>query len=300
MKFICLFLPILILAHLIQAEAETIFVEPLTGSGLEQTDLNTVTELIKSSISEMKEHEITSTPDNANIVLKGRLLKLGESYILSLIKYENGKKVFASKMKAANMDEMDNISSRLTRAVINSARAETDARVSNLTENEATQGTRRRQALKQWEVGFGPAFPKGLNSEGSSVNWRFGYIWGIDNQFDLRFVWEFLNVKKQSDVTFTDAHIGLNYFLSDANTSVYFTGDLGYGAASGHEESNSVFIGSKDKASGFSAGAGIGVKFFRVSNVNLGVQVRYCRILEKTEVTKETPEVTNLNLSVYF
>jgi opacity protein-like surface antigen len=300
MKCICIAF-IFVLVTFNSARSETVFVEPLLGSGVSESDLKTISELVRVSTSEMENYEVIDTDQNsAQIVLKGKVLKLGESYIISLMKYVNGQKVFASKMKATNMEDIDSVSSRLVRAVLTDVRVEKDARVSDLTQSEANAGTLRREALRQWEIGFGPAFPSGLNSRGSGTNWRFGYVWGIDPQVDLRFGWEFLSVKDYGDVNYTDAHIGLNYYLSDANISPYITGDVGYGAATAHRESNNAFFGSSDDASGFVLGFGGGFKFFRISNVNLGLQLRYSRILEKTKLTKESPSVTNLNLSVYF
>lgn len=282
------------------AAAENVYVMKVKGSGVDQGNVESITELIRDAVMNLDGYELVDDQDSAKIVLKSKVLRLGESYILAMVKYVDRKKVFSNKLKAANLDDMDTVSSRLVRAVLTEVQAAKDARVSDVTKDEETRGTRRKKAVRQWELSFGPAWTGNLNTETSAINWKFGYLWAIDDRIDLKISWEFLSTKEDDDVNFTDIYLGMNYFFNDANNAPYLTADVGYGAATAHEENNSSFIGSDDDASGFTLGFGVGMKFLRVSTVNVSLQLRHAMLMEDTEITKKKPNVTSLVLSVYF
>ncbi|MCC7405715.1 MAG: hypothetical protein IT288_15050 [Bdellovibrionales bacterium] len=285
---------------LFAAQAESVFVAPVQGSGVDESSLSSITELVRAAVAETEGYELVDNQSSAKIVLTSKALKLGDSYVLSMVKYVDNKKSFGSKLKAANLDDMDTVSGRLVRAVLTEVTAQKDARVSDVTEDEETRGTRRKKAIRQWELSFGPAKPGNLNTEESGTNWKFGYLWGIDDKIDLKFSWEFLSTKEDDDVNFTDIYLGMNYFFSDANNAPYLTADFGYGVATAHEKNNTSLIGSDDDASGFALGFGGGMKFLRVSTVNVGLQLRHVILMSDTEITKKKPYVTSLMLSAYF
>ena len=170
----------------------------------------------------------------------------------------------------------------------------------DVTQDEETRGTRRKKAIRQWELSFGPASPGNLNSKSDGINWKFGYLWGIDDRIDLKFSWEMLTSTDEDDVNFTDIYLGMNYFFSDANHAPYVTADFGYGGATAHDPNNSSLFGSDDDATGFAFGFGVGMKFLRVSTVNVGLQLRHAMMFSETEHTKKKPYVTSLMLSAYF
>ncbi|MCB0364612.1 MAG: outer membrane beta-barrel protein [Bdellovibrionaceae bacterium] len=295
-----IFLTLLVSGFVFSAIAETVYVAPTKGSGVDPSSLGSITELIRASVAESDGYELVDDQNSAEIVLKSKALRLGDSYILSMVKYVNKKKTFGSKLKAASLDDMDTVSGRLVRAVLSEVKAEKDARVSDVTQDEETRGTRRKKATRQWELSFGPASPGNLNSKSDGINWKFGYLWGIDDRIDLKFSWEMLTSTDEDDVNFTDIYLGMNYFFSDANNAPYITGDFGYGGATAHDPNNSSLFGSDDDATGFALGFGVGMKFLRVSTVNVGVQLRHAMMFSETEHTKKKPYVTSLMLSAYF
>ena len=282
------------------ATAESVYVMKPKGSGVDQGNLDAIHELIRDAVMNLEGFELVEDQGGAKIILKAKALRLGESYILAIVKYVDRKKVFSNKMKASNLDDMDTVAGRVVRAVLTEVQAKKDARVSDVTQDEETRGTRRKKAVRQWEIGFGPAWLGNLNTDTSGINWKFGYLWAIDDRIDLKLSWEFLTTKEDDDANFTDIHLGMNYFFNDGNNAPYLTADVGYGAATAHEENNNQLFGSDDDASGFTIGAGVGMKFLRVSTVNVSLQLRYAMVMEKTEHTKKKPNVTSLVLSVYF
>ncbi len=298
--------------------AENIYIEPLSGSGIDESQLNTVTELVKSAVNDLEVYSIVNSSSESHLLISGKILKLGNSYIMILSKIIDGKKIATHRLKSMNMEEIDSVCVRLVNALLTETSVqkenpskENQAINNKTTENksvsveknnstEETQTNDKKDFIRQWEIGLGPSNPSHLNNKGLGTNWLFGFLWGFENRYELHLTWEFLAVKAQSDVNFTDVHMGLNYFFNDDNTSLYTTGDIGYGAATAHSDTEFNLDGKDDSASGFSVGIGGGIKFFRSSNVNLGLQLRYCQILASTAKTNNQPNVTNINLSIYF
>ncbi|MCB0386523.1 MAG: hypothetical protein KDD43_14110, partial [Bdellovibrionales bacterium] len=165
-----IFVALLFSGVVFSALAETVFVAPTKGSGVDANSLGSITELIRAAVAESEDYELVDDQGSAKIVLKSKALRLGDSYILSMVKYVDKKKAFASKLKAANLDDMDTVSGRLVRSVLTEVRAQKDARVSDVTQDEETRGTRRKKAIRQWELSFGPASPGNLNSKSDGIN----------------------------------------------------------------------------------------------------------------------------------
>ncbi len=292
------FMLLLFISH--SAFADTFFVESTTGAEISAADKAAVEELVRISVSEDGNHSVTTSKEKANWVLAPTLLKLGDSYLITLQKKDKKDHVvFASKMKAKTMSDMDTVAGRLTRAVIEQKKTAETADVTNITQEEETMNTRRYQATRQWIIGIGPGWSNNLNSAGGGFTFILGYLWGLDPDFGINLSWKMNGGRKDDDSGFTDFSLGGEYYFSRTKTSPFVGARMGYGSA--HADTCPIFSTStcnEDKASGWSVTADAGFKFFRTSSVNAGVAASYSYIFDET--TRGNPSLFSVNLLVYY
>lgn len=205
-------------------------------------------------------------------------------------------------MKAANIEDMDTVSIRVVRSVLNEEAPSNSAKVTDVTKDEETRGTRRYKATRQWRIAFGPAWSNGLSVNGGGTQWSLGYIWGIDPDYDLKINWSYYVPRStdEDNARFSEFALGMNYFFTQAKHSLFLTIELGYASAAASENNNTVFNFSEDSASGWAVGLGLGYKFFRTSTVNLGLLASYQYLFDKTEKSDQTPRLSSLNIVVYY
>jgi len=284
------------------AMADTFFVEKLKTQGLDESSRETIYELILNAISS-EGHESIAKPSKSTPILVPKILKLGESYILKIDKVSEGRVQFSSKMKATSLDDMDTVAVRVVRSVINESNPKEGATVADVTQDEETQGTRRFKAIRQWRFAFGPAWSHGLNVKGGGTQWGLGYSWGLDPDFDLRLHYSFYVPRSDEDdnARFMNLSLGLDYYLTDKKHSPFVGFDIGYASAAASDRNSTNFFNlSDDTASGWTVGISAGVKFFRTSTVNLGIVANHYFMFDKTDKSDKTPQLSTLNLVVYY
>lgn len=282
------------------AFADSFFVETITGNEITAGDKSAVEELVRISVTENGKHTVVSKKDKADWILAPALLKLGDSYIITLQKKDKKDQVvFAEKMKAKTMSDMDTVASRLTRSVIEQKRTSETADVTNITQEEETMNTRRYQATRQWIIGIGPGWSNNLNSAGGGFTFTLGYLWGLDPDFAINLSWKGNNGRKEDDSGYSTFSLGGEYYISRTKTSPFVGGRIGYGSA--HADTCPFFSAttcSEDKATGWSVDLDAGYKFFRTSSVNAGVAASYSYIFDET--TRGNPSLFSVNLLVYY
>lgn len=292
-------LALLIVLLAASAQAESVFVQSAQAEGDEASLRGTVQELVKAAVSEQSGYSLASSAENADLVLKTRILKLGSAYVLTIDKLKGGKVSFTSKMRASNAEDLDTVSARVVRSVLNEVRAETNAQVDDITEDEVTRGTRRHIATRQWEIGFGPAWGTNLNTDKSGLVFHLGFVWGVDPQWDLDLSFRATGIdgKNSSSAYFSEFMIGTNYHFNKNKNAPFLTAALGRATAGA---SDSAVILNDDTATGWAARVGAGMKFFRTSTVNLGLEANYTFLLAETSVSKKNPGVASLLVSIYY
>jgi hypothetical protein len=282
------------------AWADRVWVEPVRGGGVADADRESVTELIRVAVPENRHDTVAASSSEADWTLSGSLMKLGDSYVLSLQKKDkSGRAVYSEKMKAATMSDMDTVATRLTRAVLNQASVESTADVTNITEQE-TFGNRRFNATRQWVVGLGPGFTSNLGGQGGGFTFTLGYLWGLDPDFSIDLALTLNNGPKSDTSSFTDFSLGGEYYFVRSKNSPYAGARMGYGNAHVNaDKCNVLSIGCKqDRASGWAGTVDAGYKFFRTSTVNAAVFVSYTYIFDKTSLGN--PSLTTAQFAVYF
>ncbi len=292
-------LALLIVLFAANAQADSVFVQTAQAEGEEASLRGTVQELVKAAVSEQSGYSLASTAEGADLVLRPRILKLGSAYILTIDKIKADKVLFTSKMRASNAEDLDTVSSRVVRSVLKEVRAESNAQVDDITEDEVSRGTRRHIATRQWEIGFGPAWGTNLNTEKSGLVFHLGFVWGVDPQWDLDLSFRATGIdgKNSSSAYFSEFMIGTNYHFNKDKNAPFITAGLGRATAG---VSDSAIILNDDTANGWAARVGAGMKFFRTSTVNLGLEANYTFLLAETSVSKKNPGVASFLVSVYY
>lgn len=269
--------------------SQSIYVEPATGSGSSQSDLDTATALVRSSAGDLGSATVDQ-PDKADLTLRPQLIKLGQAYILVLTKVKNGQEIFSSKLKAERLDELDKVATRLTRSVLLGERAKDAPRVGEITDQEAHDETQRRPERKATYLGFGGSDFKSLNSTGIGYSFGLGYAWDLNVMM--------INLMADGNVNggafFFDGTLGLTYFLDTRDVAPYLSADFGGGAAK--LDGGGVFDGQT--VGGFVLGVGAGVQILRTAVVNLDLGLRANWLMHDT--SQGTPSAYSVRLGVYF
>lgn len=283
------------------AFADKYFVEPAKGGGIPDSDRESIEELIRMSIPQAGSHAAVSKREDADYILAPSLMKLGDAYVLSIQKKsKSGNTIFGEKMKASSLSEMDNVSTRLTRAVITQTHFAETADVTNVTREEETMNTRRIQATRQWVIGLGPGWSSNLNSSGGGFSFLLGYNWGLDPDFSITLSWLINNGPKSDSSMYNDFSLGGEYYFSRSKFSPFVGARLGWGGATANSDKCLLNVPGcgGDKASGWAGGVTAGLKMFRTSTVNAALLANYSMIFDKT--SEGNPGLTALMIAVYF
>ncbi len=284
------------------AYAASVFVQPPAVEGEDGGIKDTLHELVKAAVSEESGYSLTASAKEADIQLKPKLLKLGSSFVVTIDKYKGEKLAFTTKMKAANAEELDNVSTRIVRAALQETKAIESAQVDDITQAETTRGTNRIQTTRQWKLGFGPAWGANNNTDKSGMAFTLGFVWGIDANFDLDLAFRTANFEKggETGAHFTEFLIGTNYYMTKGRNAPFLTAGFGRTTASVSTVNTSIIPFSTDTLSGWSVRAGVGYKFFRTSTVNLGVELNYSKVFGESTVSKSAPGVTSAVIALYY
>ena len=265
--------------------AETFFVSNPDVSENEKAFEKTLKTLIIQSL-ENKKHRVTND-SKATPSLKSSLLKLGDSYILTISKHTSTG-VNSEKMKVKQIDDLDVAVDRVVAAVLSEKTTKETLKIDTVTEQEKQQITKRIEVTRQWMVGLGPVWLINLGDT-SAYNFVIGYVWGLDYNFDLNVKMDFSNAEGSSEAGMSLFTVGGNYFFNNDIHAPYATADIGYGNA---ENSN------KKEKSGWVSSLGAGFKFFRASSVNFAIETRYSTLFGK--VDNKTPSQFGFKVIVFF
>jgi hypothetical protein len=283
-----------------RVHADTVFVQVPQTEGEESNLRATVHELVKAAVSEQSSYSLANTAEAADLILRPRLLKLGSAFVLTIDKVKGGKVLFTAKMRASSAEDLDTVSSRVVRSALQESRAEANAQVDDVTEDEVTRGSRRHIATRQWKIGFGPTWGNNLNTDKSGLAFHLGFAWSVDPLWDLDLSFRATGIegKTSSDAYFSEFMIGTNYHLNKNKNAPFLTGAIGRATAGA--STNTAIIYNDDNANGWAARVGAGMKFFRTSTVNLGIEANYTHLFAETSGSKKSPGVTTLLLSLYY
>jgi hypothetical protein len=277
------------------AAADSIYVQPSDGEGVEAYMRTTVDHLVKSFVTR-ESHSVASSADSADLVLSPKVMKLGNAYFLTIDKKKGGKVLFSSSMKAANAEELDTVAKRVVRSVLNEQKIEDSATVADVTAEEETKNTRRYQATRQWRFLFGPVTAHDLKSEGGYSFFDIGYAWGLDPHYDVTLDFKTSGLKEGA--YYTGFLLGLTYYSQLGKHSPYYKAGVGRVTAAAADDT--AFFISDDSFSGWGGEVGVGYKFFRTSTVNIVVELTHGIAFGKTAESDSSPGLTTIGFGLYY
>ena len=298
---VLLFLFILTSAPLVFAA--NIYVAPVQGTNIQQSESKTLRELIKVEVQSQNKHRLVDSLGEAEFFLQTKVIKFN-SYTLSLTRWKGNEKVSSGQWKAKNLSDLESKISIAVKEVLNTSKNKKQAVLfenkKSLSEQAAEKKQRssfeRVQAGQQATIGFGPAYFSNMNTSSAGIGFAAGYVWNIDDHFDLGLQSDFAISTEDTDAYMLSGKIITNYFFATNDISPFIGAGFGYGWASVHDPSNINL--ADDTASGFAMSLQAGVKFFRTSNVNFAVSGEYTNIFDKS--TLGQPRVFMLKVALLY
>lgn len=284
--------------------AQTVFVRAPLGDSETAGNRATVLELIKAAVSGDSNYTLSSNAQGAQIQLAPKLLKLGSMYILSIDKIKGEQIVFTSKVNAASLEDLDAVSTRAVRSVLQEAKAEDNAQIDDVTEDEVTRGTRRTKVVNQFRFAFGPVWGSNLNTEKSGTMGSFAWVYGLDAQMEASLGLSLAGFDKagESGATYLEGTAALNYFLNKNKHAPFLIFGAGWVSAVASLPGVSLLDKDrKDGADGFAAKLGAGIKFYRTSTFSLGFELTHSTTLSATtSKTDKHPGLSTLAMNIYY
>lgn len=259
----------------VAVSADAFYVEePRQTSGVSTT----VERLVKNELL-ARGHSVVESHEKSQWVLVPDAIKLGTSYIVTLIKMQDGRVVYSDKLKSDSLDNLDTVSARLVSGALDNVASDKSITVDTVTDNEVKGTTVKTKVTRQTFLGYGPSKSANLGTSNSGVMFTAGALWGVDHQFSIRAGYSTNNVSK-SPADMTGISIGGHYYLNRKQHSPYAVGLLGYTWAESHERvSDASFFRQGETESGWGVEAGMGMHFYRTSNVNIAAEVTYNQAL---------------------
>ena len=295
MKFL---LSLLVAFGTTSAFAAEIFVEDtIVQTGASQEEASTAYELVRSSVTTAGRDTVTDNLATAEFVLQPKLMKLGDSYVLTVERRRGEEIVYASQVKASSLADLDRAARRATIAALSGpAPSATRSAVSEqvieeqniytappVASTEATTTTTRERyditpgmrPEGYWSLGIGPSFGRRLGTDDVFYNFAIGRNWDIDPRASVKLIGEAAFSTGSQSASLINFGGGASWFFAhDKNGSAYVTGDLGFGFAN---------TATDESADGFSFGAGVGYQFFRMRSASLDAQLRYQAVMNETD-----------------
>lgn len=281
---------IAIFANVSYSYASSIYIKATVGSGTNPDDLNTVQHLVEMGVLENASNQLVEKESEADFVLKPTLVKLGETYVMSLAKMKDGATIFSSQLKAQHKDELDKVAQRLVRSALSDEKPKRSVKVGEITEQESREGTERRASRALNYLGFGASNFGNLNSPGVGYSFGGAYAWDINTAL--------LKLMAEGDFNgsafFISGGLGANYFFSRTEFAPYVGADFGAGISK--IDQGGVVNGQL--VAGFVIGLAAGVELFRTSNVNLDIGFRAAMMLKNNSLG--APIAYTLRAGLYF
>lgn len=300
---ICSF-ALLIFTSSLGVAAQSVFVRTPLGDSETASNRATVFELIKAAVSGDSNYTLSSSAQGAQIQLAPKLLKLGSVYILSIDKVKGEQIVFTAKVNAASIEDLDAVSTRAVRSVLQEVKVEDSAQIDDVTEDEVTRGTRRTKVVNQFKFAFGPVWGSNLNTEKSGTMGSFVWVYGLDAQMEASMGLSLAGFDKagESGATYLEGIAGFNYFLNKNKHAPFLIFGLGWVSAVGSSPGVSLLDKERrDGADGFAVKLGAGFKFYRTSTFSLGFELTHSTTLSATtSKSDKRPGLSALAMNIYY
>lgn len=277
---------------------DTVFVRDATGVAVSANELQVASELIRTSVSQVSGYKLSLDAKKSEVTLQPKLLRLDETLMLSIQKVKGDQVEGSDQIKVSDFDELDVVALRLTRAVLEGQPVRDSERVEEVTRNEQQLVGRRKEAAKNWVIGFGPHTSRAMGTDVSFFNFHLGYSWLVKSQSEIQLFWDSTSGSGGSSASLSYVGLGYTHLLSAGDRSPTFSGEMGYGSSSFTAPATATSAEVAQSAKGFVGGIGVGYRFFRTSSINLDVQLRGAMVFDRGSLGH--PMVGGFRLSLYF
>jgi hypothetical protein len=266
--------------------AASYYVEPLTGDGVDPVLLGTVQKLVSQTVLDSG-NSLVAHQNEAEFTLNAELLKLGSATIMTMTKWSGGpgsyKMAYTAKMKAEAVEDLDEVSGRVTRAVVyERSPVELNNDLDGRPAAPGEQDDGSIHARNAFSFGLGPYMLENLNLPNSAntlaYSLNFGNQWAVSPQATLNIDYEIAWIDSAS---LYDILIGTCYYFGTNVTAPFVGLSLGYGGATSAPGVDNDPYGDGSPSTsvfGYCVEAKAGVLFFRDAKVNLSLQLRYLAI----------------------
>ncbi len=327
-NFITVFSPLALVVALtipkIAIAADFFVRDAIPENGVAIEDARATTNLVKNAVVARSTDRVLQIETPDAYILQPHLMKLGDSWILTVEKLRGSETLFAAQSKTTRLDQLDSAARSATFAAIDEPSPRTQVATGaavpyqvppiqnqppiqvqpavNQPAPYANQGgtTAGRtidvlpanRKVSYWSIGVGPFFPHRLQNNTVMYDIAAGHAWDINPRAGVKVTAEGNFSSGAQTGTFLNFSTGANYYVRTLgyDTAPYFTGDMGYGFARSAEQQT---------AEGFSLGVGAGFEFFRTTETTLDLLFRY-NIILNTIAGEGYPSVLGARLAVNF
>lgn len=302
--------------------ADIFIADTIVQSGATQDEADSVHQLVHNSVMRMGEDRVTDNEMRADFTLQPRLMKLGDSYILTVERRRGEEIVYASQVKANSVNELDRAARRATLAALNDpairggqeyAAGDLQRDTSSATTSPAREQQRDpiggaaadarsiarpgyqlnpgQKMYRYWSLGLGPALMRRVDTDDLFYSLSAAHLWDIHPRASVKVLGEANFSTGADDASMYNLAAGASwFFLPSVNGAAYVTGDLGFGFAESAADND---------ADGFTVGTGVGYQFFRTSRTTLDVLIRYAVLTSELE-EDSYPQLLGARLAVNF
>ncbi|MCM2282992.1 MAG: DUF481 domain-containing protein [Bdellovibrionaceae bacterium] len=302
--------------------ADIFIADTIKQSGATRAEADSVHQLVNNTVVTMGQDKVVQDEMDADYTLQPRLMKLGESYILTVERRRGEEIIYASQVKANSVNELDRASRRATMAALSdrSVRGEEEyaqgKEVDSGTRSGATaEGPREERpqifrgadaesrmrpgyqlnpgskTYRYWSLGLGPALMRRVETDDLFYSLSAAHLWDIHPRASVKVLGEANFSTGTEDASMYNLAAGASwFFMPTANGAAYVTGDLGYGFAES---------ALNNDADGFTFGTGVGYQFFRTSRTTMDVLLRYAVLTNELE-EDGFPQLIGARLAVNF
>jgi hypothetical protein len=271
------------------AHATSYFVAPVRVTDADPSLTQSLQSLVSSGVTSAG-GDVAETEGQADYTLQSSLIKLGQAYVLSVTKMQKGHPVYTSKQKATNVEELDEATEKAVRAAMLSTQAKKDVRVGEVRPQDENKLKTRINSHDTTYFALGPAGFTNMGDSKISYDIAVGPTWEVTPRAQLRLIANL--VASSSWKTYLgDLLIGVNYFVTDEDTSPYVGAGFGLGFT-GSADSSASTVG------GFAAMVGAGCQFFRTSSRQLDLFAGYTTVFANNTIGQ--PGAWGVRVGVMF
>lgn len=275
--------------------ADSVYVEKLTNTP-EGINADSIYQLLQEA-AQSQGFKVMDSAKQADHTVRVKIIKLGESYVVLGQKLKGDLVVHSTRLKAVQIEEMDEVTTRIFRALARNVAAVDDAQPGDITQDESSRGTLRKMNRNGSVVGAGFSVLTHLGVK--DLGWYFyaGRAWAA-GPIHLGYRFNFgLDSIKPNDISstrnwawFGDVGLSVSSYLNNSDTSPFVMGEFGYAMAR--------HAGLQSTSGGMLTALGGGIGIFRTYDVHIQLGVRFSAIFQT--VFPETPYTSAFMIGAAF